>query len=192
MDVCLSIGGPALCTVFGLVALLDLGVLFVIVLPTQGWLLRRRLRKPGHWHNSKTTSFYAIGLENLAMFLLCILPGKISPVLHLLFDYSQFLLFTCIFYYFTLHTFQIMGRIHAIRITVYVLTTINLLYLSGFTVYFSIQMTADPDGSYCKSTFSFSFSVARYACQRMRSEFTASGSGNLRFPLPKPQLPDPD
>jgi hypothetical protein len=173
----------------GLVALLDLGVLFVLVLFPQVWLLSRRLRKPGHWRKSKTVVFYAIGLENFSMFLHCSLLSRVSPVLHLVFDYSQFLLFTCIFYYFTLHTFQIMGRMQAIRVTIYILTAINILYLSSFTVYVAVQMITDEVGSYCKSTFSLRCPVARYARQCLRTQPAASGRRALRFPLPQSQVP---
>lgn len=190
MDGCMSIGGPALCTVVGVVALLDLGVLFVLVLFPQVWLLRRRLRKPGHWRKCKTMVFYAIGLENFAMFLHCMLLGRVSPVLHLVFDYSQFLLFTCIFYYFTLHTFQIMGRTQAVRMTIYILTTVNILYLSGFTVYIAVQMITDEVGSYCKSIISLRCPVACYACQCLRTQSATSGRRTLRFPLPQPQVAD--
>jgi hypothetical protein len=159
-----------------------------MVLSTQGWLLFRRLRKSTRWLSSKTAIFYAISLENTAMMLHCALLSNVSPVLHLLFDYSQFLLFTCVFYYFTLHTFQIMGRIVAIRVTVYLLTAANILYLSGFTFYIATQMIADEVDSYCKSTFSLSTLVAFHAVQRLRPESTAGGCGTVRIPLPEQKI----
>lgn len=182
-------GGPALCVAVGLVALLDLVFLAVLVLPTQGWLLLRRLRKSRRWLTSKTAIFYGILLENIAMMLHCGMWSSISPVLHLVFDYSQFLLFTCVFYYFTLHTFQIMGRIMAIRATVYLLTVANVLYLSGFTLYISIQMAASEVDSYCKSTLSLSAPVAFHAVQCLRTESATRRRGPIRFPLLEPQVP---
>lgn len=181
-------GGPALCVVIGLVALLDLGFLSVLVLPTQGWLLFRRLRKSRQWLTSKTAIFYGIVFENIAMLLHCLMWRHITPVLHLVFDYSQFLLFTCVFYYFTLHTFQIMGRIVAIRATLYFLTVANVLYLSGFTLYISIEMVADEVQSYCKSTLSLSARVAFHAVQCLRTESATHRCGPVRFPLLEPQV----
>lgn len=184
----MRIGGPALCTAVGLVALLNLCFISIMVLSTQGWLLFRRLRKSRSWLNSKTAIFYGIALENAAMLLHCALLSNVSPVLHLLFDYSQFLLFTCVFYYFTLHTFQIMGRIIAIRVTVYLLTAANILYLSGFTSYIATQMIADEVNSYCKSTFSLSTLVAFHEVQRLRPELAAGGCGTVRFSLPQQKI----
>ena len=188
MGGCVSIGGPALCTAVALMSLLGGGVLVVLVVSTQSWLLYRRLRKPGHLFKSKSAVFGAIFLENLALIVHCALLDRVSPVLHLVFDYSQFLLFTCVFYYFTLHSFQIMGRMLAVRMTVYALTAVNAVYLSGFTFYIAVQMVLDEVSSYCKSTPSLSKSLAVHASHRLRSEFAPTGSRPVRLPLPQPSF----
>ena len=152
MDSCLSLGGPVLCAMGALVSFIALFILTTLVIRRQGWLLWGRLTGArGKWRKGKSIIYYGILLENGAMLVHAMVLGKPSAILHLLKDFAQFLLFTFLFYYFSQHTFQIMGDSRLAKWVIWAVAVLNVVYLSVFTSYVAYGMDDRNTEVYCKS-----------------------------------------
>ena len=119
----------------------------------QTWQIRQRLRQIRKWRTAKSAIFYAVALQSLMLSLQSWLQKKPEAVLHLLHDYSKFLLYTSLFYYFSLHTFQLVGNPRTAKLIIWSIAGLNVGYLSGFTSYLAYDLATNEEPNSCKSAF---------------------------------------
>lgn len=153
MDVCEKEGGPVLCVSEAIVFTCSVCLWAVAVSFIQTWLICRRLRQVNKLRTAKSAIFYAVAMQSLMLSLQSWLVKKPEEVLHLLHDYSKFLLYTSLFYYFSMHTFQLVGNSRTAKIIIWTIAGLNVAYLSGFTSYLAYDLSTNKSPSSCKGEF---------------------------------------
>ena len=123
----------------------------IAVLPTQSILIFFRLRQLSKWRSAKSIIFYSVAFQNLALSLQSWLKDTAEAVLHLLHDYSKFLLYTTLFYYFATHAFHLVGNVKTSRVIIGSIAALNVIYLSGFTAFLVYDLATNEKHSSCKS-----------------------------------------
>ena len=147
---CEEKGGPSLCVSEGIIFACSVCVWAIAVFLTQTFLILFRLRHLFKWRTAKSVIFYAVAFQNLALSLQSWFTKTAEVVLHLLHDYSKFLLYTTLFYYFAMHTFHIIGSARTSVIVIWSIATLNVVYLSGSTAYIAYQLEIDAKQDSCK------------------------------------------
>lgn len=80
-----------------------------------------------------------------------LLIGTEFDVLYMLMEYNQFVLYTIICSYFSYQSYSIMGRVKQIKKISNYLLAGNILYLSGFLMYFLVEQFDNKDVYDCRN-----------------------------------------
>lgn len=146
MGNCVEVIGYAWCSVSYSFAFVSMGFSLLT-----GYQIARNIKAQGVWVSKSLAILYVQMLQTIMMFVHYVVIGPEFNILYMLMEYLQFVLDTIIFFYFAFEATKVHQSPGFYKRFIKPLLVFNILYLTGFAVYFIVGNIKSEDVYSCQN-----------------------------------------